>query len=181
MPSTYIPTGQDWDSVNVGRSTIRAPPPKTAAEITRAKAAGLVNTEKRYGAGGNTSAHSATVMSARKLEETDELKHQKVDKSLSQAIQQGRAAKKMTQKDLATKINEKPQVIQDYESGKAIPNGQIIVKIERALGCKLPRSTNKKPASSSSSGGAATSFTQGGVRVPMSGSGLSRGGPPKRR
>lgn len=34
-------------------------------------------------------------------------------------------------------INEKPQVIQEYESGKAIPNQQIIGKLERALGTKL--------------------------------------------
>ena len=34
-------------------------------------------------------------------------------------------------------INEKPQVIQEYESGKAIPNQQIISKLERALGAKL--------------------------------------------
>jgi hypothetical protein len=34
-------------------------------------------------------------------------------------------------------INEKPQIIQEYESGKAIPNQQIIGKLERALGVKL--------------------------------------------
>lgn len=34
-------------------------------------------------------------------------------------------------------INEKPQVIQEYESGKAIPNQQVISKLERALGVKL--------------------------------------------
>lgn len=34
-------------------------------------------------------------------------------------------------------INEKPQVIQEYESGKAIPNQQILTKLERALGVKL--------------------------------------------
>jgi putative transcription factor len=34
-------------------------------------------------------------------------------------------------------INEKPQVIREYESGKAIPNQQIIGKLERALGAKL--------------------------------------------
>ena len=38
-------------------------------------------------------------MSARKLEETDVLKHAKVDKSLSKAIMQARTAKKMTQKE----------------------------------------------------------------------------------
>lgn len=34
-------------------------------------------------------------------------------------------------------INEKPQIIQEYESGKAIPNQQIITKLERVLGAKL--------------------------------------------
>ena len=125
----------------------------------------------RYGAGSNTSAHGSTVMSARKLEETDELKHKKVDKSLSKAIMQARMAKKMTQKELATAINEKPQVIGEYESGKAIPNGAIIVKMERKLGVKLPR-PGKKPSASKSS-------TTGGVGLKKAGT--VRGGPPKRR
>ena len=38
---------------------------------------------------------------------------------------------------ISQKINEKPQVIMDYESGKAIPNNQVMSKIERTLGeCK---------------------------------------------
>ena len=32
------------------------------------------------------------------------------------------------------KINEKPQVVNEYEAGKAIPNQQIISKLERAVG-----------------------------------------------
>ena len=44
---------------------------------------------------------------------------------------------KLAQKDLAQKVNEKPSVIQDYEAGKAIPNPQILGKLERALGVKL--------------------------------------------
>merc|ERR1719253_1618695 len=119
---------------------------------------GIVQTERKYGAGGNASAHTASV-NARKIEESDELKIQKVDKSLSKAIQQARMAKKMTQKDLATKINEKPQVIGEYENGKAIPNGQIIVKIERALGCKLPRPGKKPAAKKAAAAGAAKSGT----------------------
>ncbi len=111
-------------------------------------------------------------MSARKLEETEELKHQKVDKSLSKAIMQARMAKKMTQKELATAINEKPQVIGEYESGKAIPNGAIIVKMERKLGVKLPRPGKKPSASKSSAAGGV-----GGVKK----AGVVRGGPPKRR
>jgi putative transcription factor len=43
-------------------------------------------------------------------------------------------------------INEKPSVIAEYESGRAIPNPQIISKIERALGVHLPRAAKKRKA-----------------------------------
>lgn len=45
--------------------------------------------------------------------------------------------KSLSQKDLAQKVNEKPSVVQDYESGKAIPSNQVLAKLERALGVKL--------------------------------------------
>mmetsp|Transcript_28398 Transcript_28398/g.42010 ORF Transcript_28398/g.42010 Transcript_28398/m.42010 type:complete len:174 (+) Transcript_28398:108-629(+) len=173
MPNVSLPTGQDWGAVNVGRSSnSRVTVPKKAADITRLKAQGKLATERKFGAGGNASAHSGANINARKLEETDELKHAKVDKSLSKGIMQARTAKKLTQKQLATAINEKPQVIGEYESGKAIPNPQIIGKLERALGCKLPRPGKKKPAASKSG---STVKAVGGVRL-----GGTRG-PPKRR
>ena len=35
-------------------------------------------------------------------------------------------------------INEKPQVIQEYEQGKAVPNQNVLGKIERAIGeCRV--------------------------------------------
>lgn len=52
-------------------------------------------------------------------------------------MQDARQAKGFSQKDVAVKVNEKPSIIQDYESGKAIPNAQILGKLERALGVKL--------------------------------------------
>jgi ribosome-binding protein aMBF1 (putative translation factor) len=36
-------------------------------------------------------------------------------------------------------INEKPTIITEYEAGRAIPNGGIIVKLERVLQVSLPR------------------------------------------
>merc|ERR1712087_431376 len=109
-------------------------------------------------------------LSAKKLEEADEAgKIARVDKSLSKAIMQARTAKKMTQKELATAINEKPQVVGEYESGKAIPNPQIISKIERKLGCKLPRPGKSKTAPKQGAGAAQKK------------QGATRGGPPKRR
>lgn len=61
----------------------------------------------------------------------------RVDVSVGRAIQQGRQTKGITQKDLAQLINEKPQVVNEYESGKAIPNQNVLGKMERALGIKL--------------------------------------------
>ena len=52
-------------------------------------------------------------------------------------MQTARQDLKLSQKDIAQKVNEKPSVIQDYESGRAVPNPQILGKLERALGVKL--------------------------------------------
>jgi putative transcription factor len=52
-------------------------------------------------------------------------------------IQQARNELKMTQKDLAQRLNEKPQVVNDYEAGRAIPNPGVLSKMERILGVRL--------------------------------------------
>ena len=58
------------------------------------------------------------------------------------AIMRARTAKKMAQSELAKKLNIKPNLINEYESGKTVPDNSTIAKIERILGTKLPR--NKK-------------------------------------
>jgi len=67
-----------------------------------------------------------------------------VSSELKKTIQQSRIAKKMTQAQLAQAINEKLQIVQDYEIGRAIPNGQILNKLSRVLGVSL---SNKKQKS----------------------------------
>ncbi|EEY64435.1 uncharacterized protein PITG_15654 [Phytophthora infestans T30-4] len=138
--------GQDWESAGWGS---RAPPRGAAkqAALNSARRTGNVVTETKHNAGTNKGAHSAANVNMRKLEEdTDNFKHDAVDRSLSQALMKARMAKKMNQKQLGTLINEKPQVIAEYESGRAIPNGQIISKLNRALGVQLPRGPQKKKA-----------------------------------
>jgi putative transcription factor len=44
---------------------------------------------------------------------------------------------------LSQLINEKPQIIQDYESGKAIPNPQVLSKLSRVLGTTLRKNSTK--------------------------------------
>jgi putative transcription factor len=116
-------------------------------------------------------------MSARKLDEATEAVHiARVDKELSKAIAQARTALKLSQKDLATAINSKPQVIAEYENGKAIPDGKIIAALERKLQTKLPRpgKTKLPPKDPVAAAKAAQ------VKAATNG-GLTRGGPPKRR
>lgn len=49
MPNVQLPSGQDWDDVNAGKSGAgRTKAPKSAREITAAKASGKLTTERRY-------------------------------------------------------------------------------------------------------------------------------------
>merc|ERR1719460_548392 len=90
--------------------------------------------------GTNKSAHSGAGANAVKLDEnTETFRHATVSHEFKLALQQARLAKKMTQAALATAINEKGSVINEYEQGKAIPNGAIINKLNRSLGVRLPK------------------------------------------
>ena len=127
-----------WDDVTY----LRKKPPKakdlkTAQAINQAQRQGLeVETSKKFSAGQNKQ-HGAAKNTAKLDRETEELHHDVIGLNVGCLIQQGRQAKEMTQKDLATKINEKPQVVNDYEAGRAIPNNAVMGKLERALGMKL--------------------------------------------
>lgn len=54
-----------------------------------------------------------------------------------------RNAKGLSQKELANRLQMDQKTITEYEQGKGIPNNAIIAKIERELGCKLPRPPKK--------------------------------------
>ncbi len=60
-----------------------------------------------------------------------------INTSVSKAIMKARQEKGLNQKDLAVKINEKATIINEYESGRAIPSQQVLAKLERILGVKL--------------------------------------------
>ena len=113
---------QDWNPVNIGGSTARS-------KVTSNKRTVLTSIKIDPNASKNSKIDN----------ETTTFKIQKSGQELGKAIINARVAKKLSQKDLAIRINEKPQIIQQYESGKAIPNPQIINKLERNLGTKLPR------------------------------------------
>ncbi|KAE8683754.1 Multiprotein-bridging factor 1a [Hibiscus syriacus] len=107
---------------------------------TARRAGAEIKSFKKWNDGTNKAASSGTTLNTRKLDdETENFAHERVATELKKAIMQARMDKKLTQTQLAQMINEKPQIVRDYESGKAIPNQQIIGKLERALGTKMPR------------------------------------------
>ena len=120
-----------------GRGGMKPGAAKSAQAVNAARRRGEeVATEQKYGAGGNRQ-HGTSLNTAVLDRETEELKHAKVSMDVGKLIQKGRQAKGWTQKDLATKICEKPQVVTEYEQSKAVPNQQILAKMERALEMKL--------------------------------------------
>lgn len=134
----------DWDTPTIigskaraGGSGPRAQVARTSGQINAARRQGLVlSVDKKYSssnAKGNNEGQRLTKIDR----DTDIVKLQKLDPAVGRAISQSRTEKKLSQKDLATKINEKPTVINDYEAGRAAPNQQILGKLERALGIKL--------------------------------------------
>lgn len=133
------PMTQDWEPVVIRKKAPNSAAKKDEKVVNAARRAGAdIETIKKSHAGLNKAASSSTSLNTRKLdEETEVLAHERVPTELKKCIMQGRTDKKLTQSQLAQLINEKPQIIQEYESGKAIPNQQILTKLERALGVKL--------------------------------------------
>ncbi|XP_047971121.1 multiprotein-bridging factor 1b-like [Salvia hispanica] len=130
---------QDWEPVVLRKKAPTSAARKDEKAVNAARRLGAeIETVRKAAAGTNKAAKSTVTLNTRKLDEdTENLAHEKVPSELKRAIMQGRMQKKLTQAQLGQMINEKPQVIQEYESGKAIPNQQIIAKLERALGVKL--------------------------------------------
>tara|TARA_Y100000816_G_C26061752_1_gene557585 strand:- start:7 stop:333 length:327 start_codon:yes stop_codon:yes gene_type:complete len=67
-----------------------------------------------------------------------------VSLSNSLLIQKSRINKKLSQKDLAQKLNIDSKIIQNYECGKAVPEFNIMIKLEKILGVKLNKKKTQK-------------------------------------
>ncbi|KAI8644054.1 multi protein bridging factor 1-domain-containing protein [Parasitella parasitica] len=128
----------DWDQTTILRKrTDKATVTRSTTELNAARRAGAaISTEKKNvtNAGHANTDHRRIAKIDR---ENDVAPPPRVDVSVGKAIQTARSNKNLKQSEVAQLINEKPQVVQDYESGKAIPNQNVLGKLERALGVKL--------------------------------------------
>lgn len=124
---------QDWEPVVLRKTTAQINRDKT--RIAAAKRAGNTDTIAKV-----SGEQRAASDKNRRLDEAEDADHiPTVGIDFGRALMTARNNKKITQKALAAQLNIKPAVIQEYEQGKAQPNGAIIAKLDRALGCKLPR------------------------------------------
>ncbi|KAH9952210.1 ylMBF1 [Amylocystis lapponica] len=133
-------TNLDWDSKTVIGFKAKAPKvTRNTSDLNAARRTGaVVATDKKVTAGANKAHQGTDHQRIAKLDRENEVAPPpKIAPSVGKAMQTARMEKQLSQKDVAQKINEKPSVLQDYEAGKAIPNPQILAKLERVLGVKL--------------------------------------------
>ncbi|KAK1611159.1 hypothetical protein QYE76_034832 [Lolium multiflorum] len=140
-----MPTGrmsgnitQDWEPVVLRRAKPKAADLKSARAVNQALRSGApVETVRKAAAGTNRKAAAAEAP-ARKLDEpTEPAALDRVAGEVRAVIQRARVAKGWSQAELAKRISERAQVVQEYESGKAVPAQAVLAKMERALEVKL--------------------------------------------
>jgi putative transcription factor len=114
---------QDWNTVII-KKKVNVSGRVTAEEIRK----GAFETVRKTNTGVNMA----------KIErDTEDAAPKTVSTKLSQAIISARTAKKMTREQLAVKINEKPKVVELYETKKAVPDVAVLSKMSRVLGVSL--------------------------------------------
>lgn len=117
----------NWDETIILRKKF------TSKNINEAKRNGKTEIQKKQ-----TFAKNEHNLNNRMLDEsTSSQSHEKVSFEISKLISRGRLNQKISQKDLAQKLCIKPSVINEYESGKAIPNKLLLSKIEKIIKIKL--------------------------------------------
>ena len=86
----------------------------------------------------NRKKHSAVSKQSKIEQDNENLSHVHLGKHLGEKIRDARLAMGITtQRELSKKLNMKMDLYNSYESGKAIPDNNILQKIRRILNIKL--------------------------------------------
>lgn len=133
---------QDWNRITFTGNVGKAKRGEQAVQDAHRKG-NEVETIRKTGGNNN---RGPTMNMKKMADETDVIPVAELPHEFRMAMQKARVAINLSQADLAKRINEKQSVVNEYESGRAIPNPQVIVKIERALNCRLPRPPKERRA-----------------------------------
>lgn len=114
---------QDWKTVVLKKPQVK----KTSSSTIKVPVNGLNSNNNFKGTG-------------KKINEDDEInKLPNVGINIGKQISQARSAKKISQKELSTRMNLPLHVVQQNENGKALRNNALLAKFERFLGVKFKR------------------------------------------
>ncbi|KAF9388292.1 multiprotein-bridging factor 1 [Podila verticillata] len=109
---------------------------RSEADLNAARRAGApISTERKVVS--NAPAGEDFRRIAKVAESPEIIAPKTVTADVGKIMAKARIDKKITQKELSAVVHEKPSVINDYEAGRAVPNQQVLGKIERALGVRL--------------------------------------------
>ena len=125
---------QDWNEVKWDKRGQKQLNESKKDFVRREQISGRASSQIKKTNGLNTNSIEQTSNLKKIADEEETFKHKSVSLNMSKKIAQKRAEMKLTQKDLAFKLSLPEKIIKDYESGKAIPNANIINKIEKILG-----------------------------------------------
>jgi putative transcription factor len=117
---------QNWDTVIIRGKQAKPQEDRTIKSHSTTEV-------KKFGAGKNSNHTSVKPSVVKKLDDGEIVALPTVSKSLSQQIIAARQKAGLTQKELALKINEKPDIVKGYELGTAVPSSIITNKLQRAL------------------------------------------------
>ncbi|KAJ2723037.1 multiprotein-bridging factor 1 [Coemansia sp. Benny D115] len=126
-------------TIYISKPQLRTAAVRTSGALNAAARSGNIVATELSGKVSNKAHHVNTDhRRIAELDRSDDVKPPPTVKlTVSNAIKNARMEKSLTQKQLSTLINEKDSVVRDYESGKGIPNQQILSRMERVLGVKL--------------------------------------------
>lgn len=111
---------QDWNPVVFTKKTKKSP-----EEAAAAAAAGTVDTYERR------KAHKLDEHTGEGVEDSASVKQKA--KQFRTFLTSYRTQHKMTQKELAVKLNLKPDVITNIENGKTVPDPPLVQRIKNRL------------------------------------------------
>ncbi|KAF2399421.1 multi protein-bridging factor 1, partial [Trichodelitschia bisporula] len=137
----------DWDTVTKigskaragGAAASREKVIRSEAQLNAARRQGAdINTEKKFG--GSNSRGGTEGQHLTKVDRADDIvKPKTIGVQVGDAIKKARSEAKndkgqpMTQRDLATKINQTPTIVADFERGSAPPNEKVLIDMEKVL------------------------------------------------